>query len=126
MNQSKQMKLFHRLKNCFRRSKEEDKEKRSPYANEDVAKVPKIKMMERIAEVVKAAQSEKEEKKGRDEGSSTGEGGPKSPLDQFAIHPLIDMKIGGNLVPNAWQSLVELLYDFVLNLVNEQIGYDTL
>ncbi|KAE9584253.1 putative ATP synthase, F0 complex, subunit A (mitochondrion) [Lupinus albus] len=77
-----------------------------------------------------------------------------SPLDQFAIHPLIDMKIGdlyfsftnpslfmllsltlflllvhlvtkkggGHLVPNAWQSLVELLYDFVLNLVNEQIG----
>ena len=28
----------------------------------------------------------------------------------------------GNLVPNAWQSLVELLDDFVLNLVNEQIG----
>lgn len=88
-----------------------------------------------------------------------GEGGGKqpsikSPLDQFAIHPLIDMKIGdlyfsftnpslfmllsltlflllvhlvtkkggGHLVPNAWQSLVELLYDFVLNLVNEQIG----
>lgn len=29
---------------------------------------------------------------------------------------------GGNSVPNAWQSLVELLYDFVLNPVNEQIG----
>ncbi len=29
---------------------------------------------------------------------------------------------GGNLVPNAWQSLVELIYDFVSNLVNEQIG----
>ncbi|KAI3900359.1 hypothetical protein MKW92_035694 [Papaver armeniacum] len=29
---------------------------------------------------------------------------------------------GGNLVPNAWQSLVEQIYDFVLNLVNEQIG----
>ncbi|XP_019102209.1 PREDICTED: uncharacterized protein LOC109133472 [Camelina sativa] len=29
---------------------------------------------------------------------------------------------GGNLVPNAWQSLVELLYDFVLNLIKEQIG----
>ncbi|KAI4999207.1 hypothetical protein ZWY2020_060068 [Hordeum vulgare] len=26
------------------------------------------------------------------------------------------------VVPNAWQSLVELIYDFVLNLVNEQIG----
>lgn len=77
-----------------------------------------------------------------------------SPLEQFAILPLIPMKIGnlyfsftnssffmlltlslvlllvyfvtkkggGNLVPNAWQSLVELIYDFVLNLVNEQIG----
>jgi len=77
-----------------------------------------------------------------------------SPLDQFAIHPLIPMKIGnfffsftnpslfmlltlslvlllvhfvtkkggGNSVPNAWQSLVELIYDFVPNLVNEQIG----
>jgi F-type H+-transporting ATPase subunit a len=29
---------------------------------------------------------------------------------------------GGYLVPNAWQSLVEILYDFVLNLVNEQIS----
>jgi F0F1-type ATP synthase membrane subunit a len=28
----------------------------------------------------------------------------------------------GKSVPNAWQSLVELIYDFVLNLVNEQIG----
>jgi F-type H+-transporting ATPase subunit a len=77
-----------------------------------------------------------------------------SPLEQFAIIPLIPMKIGnlyfsftnpslfmlltlslvlllvhfvtkkggGNSVPNAWQSLVELIYDFVPNLVNEQIG----
>ena len=77
-----------------------------------------------------------------------------SPLDQFAIHPIIDFHIGnfyisftnqslstlltvvfvvfgyflvtkkggGKLVPNAWQSLVEQIYDFVLNLVNEQIG----
>jgi F-type H+-transporting ATPase subunit a len=77
-----------------------------------------------------------------------------SPLEQFAILPLIPMKIGnlyfsftnpslfmlltlslvlllvhfvtknggGNSVPNAWQSLVELIYDFVPNLVNEQIG----
>ena len=29
---------------------------------------------------------------------------------------------GGKSVPNAWQSSVELIYDFVLNLVNEQIG----
>ncbi|XP_075514225.1 ATP synthase subunit a-like [Primulina tabacum] len=34
----------------------------------------------------------------------------------------VTKKGGGKLVPNAWQSLVELLYDFVLNLVNEQIG----
>jgi F-type H+-transporting ATPase subunit a len=31
-------------------------------------------------------------------------------------------KGGGKSVPNAWQSLVEFIYDFVLNLVNEQIG----
>nr|YP_009913611.1 ATPase subunit 6 [Luffa acutangula]QLJ93046.1 ATPase subunit 6 [Luffa acutangula] len=79
---------------------------------------------------------------------------PNSPLEQFAILPLIPMNIGnfyfsftnpslfmlltlslvlllvhfvtknggGNSVPNAWQSLVELIYDFVPNLVNEQIG----
>ena len=29
---------------------------------------------------------------------------------------------GGRLAPNAWQSFVEILYDFVLNLVNEQIS----
>lgn len=85
-----------------------------------------------------------------------GGGGPvkESPLDQFSIHPILDLDIGnfffsftnpslsmlltlgfvllvffvvtkkggGKLVPNAWQSLVELIYDFVLNLVNEQIG----
>ena len=34
----------------------------------------------------------------------------------------ITKKGGGKSVPNAWQSLVELIYDFVLNLVNEQIG----
>ncbi|KAK7375943.1 hypothetical protein VNO78_35258 [Psophocarpus tetragonolobus] len=77
-----------------------------------------------------------------------------SPLDQFEIIPLMDMKIGdlyfsftnpslfmlltlslvlllfhfvtkkggGKSVPNAWQSLVELIYDFVPNLVNEQIA----
>ncbi|CAN6452538.1 unnamed protein product [Victoria cruziana] len=77
-----------------------------------------------------------------------------SPLEQFAIPPLIPMNIGnfsfsftnpslsmlltislvlllvqlvtknggGNSVPNAWQSLVELIHDFVPNPVNEQIG----
>uniref|UniRef100_A0A494GA38 F-ATPase protein 6 n=1 Tax=Solanum lycopersicum TaxID=4081 RepID=A0A494GA38_SOLLC len=30
--------------------------------------------------------------------------------------------VGGSALPNAWQSLVELIYDFVLNPVNEQIG----
>ena len=34
----------------------------------------------------------------------------------------VTKKGGGKSVPNAWQSLVELLYSFVLNLVNEQIG----
>ncbi|KAM7460042.1 hypothetical protein LguiA_035972 [Lonicera macranthoides] len=29
---------------------------------------------------------------------------------------------GGKSVPNAWQSLVEFIYDFVPNPVNEQIG----
>lgn len=84
----------------------------------------------------------------------TGELLIPSPLDQFGIHPILDLNIGnfylsftnlslfmlltlglvlllvfvvtkkggGKLVPNAWQSLVELIYDFVLNLVNEQIG----
>ncbi|KAK3433396.1 hypothetical protein EUGRSUZ_D01303 [Eucalyptus grandis] len=33
----------------------------------------------------------------------------------------VTKKGGGNSVPNAWQSLVELIYDFVLNLVNKQI-----
>jgi F-type H+-transporting ATPase subunit a len=87
-----------------------------------------------------------------------GVGGPvidlSSPLDQFSIHPIMDLHIGnydfsftnpslsmlltlglvlllvfvvtkkggGKSVPNAWQSLVELIYDFVPNLVNEQIG----
>ncbi len=74
-----------------------------------------------------------------------------SPLEQFAIISLIPINIGnlsftnaslfmfltistvlllchlvtwkgGYLVPNAWQSFVEMLYDFVLNLVNEQIS----
>jgi F-type H+-transporting ATPase subunit a len=77
-----------------------------------------------------------------------------SPLDQFAIHPILPFHIdkfylsftnlslsmlltlcfvllgfflvtkkgGGKSVPNALQSLVEQIYDFVLNLVNEQIG----
>nr|BCT43307.1 ATPase subunit 6 [Musella lasiocarpa] len=34
----------------------------------------------------------------------------------------VTKKGGGKSVPNAWQSLVELIYDFVLNPVNEQIG----
>ncbi|XLR54284.1 hypothetical protein HN51_022570 [Arachis hypogaea] len=45
-----------------------------------------------------------------------------SPLDQFAIKSFLDMRGGGKSVPNAWQSLVELIYDFVPNLANEQIG----
>lgn len=34
----------------------------------------------------------------------------------------VTKKGGGKSVPNAWQSLVELIHDFVPNLVNEQIG----
>ena len=34
----------------------------------------------------------------------------------------VTKKGGGKSVANAWQSLVELIYDFVPNLVNEQIG----
>jgi F-type H+-transporting ATPase subunit a len=77
-----------------------------------------------------------------------------SPLEQFAIIPLIPIQLypfgslsftnsslfmlvtvglvlllfhlvtlnGGYLVPNAWQSLVEMIYEFVLNLINEQIS----
>lgn len=76
-----------------------------------------------------------------------------SPLEQFAIVPLIPIWIGnlylsftnssffmllaislallffhmvtvngGHIVPNAWQSVVEMIYEFVLNLVNEQIS----
>jgi len=29
---------------------------------------------------------------------------------------------GGNLVPTPWQSLIELIYEFVVSLVSEQIG----
>jgi F0F1-type ATP synthase membrane subunit a len=35
---------------------------------------------------------------------------------------VVTKKGGGKSVPNALQSLVELIYDFVPNLVNEQIG----
>lgn len=35
---------------------------------------------------------------------------------------VVTKKGGGKSVPNAWQSLVELIYDFVPNLVKEQIG----
>lgn len=37
-------------------------------------------------------------------------------------HYFVTKKGGGKSVPNAWQSLVEFLSSFVLNLVNEQIG----
>ena len=29
---------------------------------------------------------------------------------------------GGNLVPSRWQSIVEMIYEFVVSLVDEQIG----
>uniref|UniRef100_A0A453L8Z6 F-ATPase protein 6 n=1 Tax=Aegilops tauschii subsp. strangulata TaxID=200361 RepID=A0A453L8Z6_AEGTS len=40
----------------------------------------------------------------------------------FFYFLLLRKKGGGKSVPNAWQSLAELIYDFVLNLVNKQIG----
>ncbi|RYR72899.1 hypothetical protein Ahy_A02g007125 [Arachis hypogaea] len=40
----------------------------------------------------------------------------------FLLFHLVTKKGGGKSVPNAWQSLVELIYDFVPNLANEQIG----
>ena len=81
-------------------------------------------------------------------------GSNPNPLEQFSVHPILDLHIGnfyfsftnlslsmlltlglvllmvfvvtkkggGKSVPNALQSLVELIYDFVPNLVNEQIG----
>lgn len=51
-----------------------------------------------------------------------------SPLFMLLTTGLVPLSVhsatknGGNLVPNAWQSLVELIHDFVLNPVNEQIG----
>ena len=77
-----------------------------------------------------------------------------SPLEQFAIIPIIPLHIGnfyfsftnsslfmmlttgfflllsffvtfkgGNLVPNRWQSFVEMIFEFVANLVEEQVGH---
>jgi hypothetical protein len=66
----------------------------------------------------------------------------ESPLEPFAMNPYVALSLsmlltlvlilvgcfvftkkgGGKSVPNALQSLVEQIYDFVLNLVNEQIG----
>lgn len=67
------------LKACFRRSKaKEEKEKRSPYANEEVAKIPKEEMMERIADVVKAESEKEKQEKGRDEGYKVGWVGSRS------------------------------------------------
>ena len=42
---------------------------------------------------------------------------PTISLILLLVHLVISN--GGHLVPNAWQSLVEMTYDFVLNLVNE-------
>nr|QCQ81899.1 hypothetical protein [Ammopiptanthus mongolicus] len=68
-NEPKQMKKIIEMLNCFRRSKakEEKDKRRSPYANEEVAKLSKEEMMDRIKDkdVVKA-ESEKKQEKGRD------------------------------------------------------------
>lgn len=66
-------------KACFKRSRaKEEKEKRSPYANEEVAKIPKEEMMERIADVVKAESEKSKQEKGRDEGYKVGWVGSRS------------------------------------------------
>lgn len=57
------MKIWEAIKTCFKRDSSK-KEERSPYYSEEVSKVPKDKMMERIAHVVKSAEEE-QEKKGR-------------------------------------------------------------
>jgi F-type H+-transporting ATPase subunit a len=43
-------------------------------------------------------------------------------LGSVLLLVFVTKKGGGKLVLNSWQSLVELIYDFVPNLVNEQIG----
>lgn len=70
------MKIWEGIKACFKRNSSK-KEERSPYSNEKVSKVPKDKMMERIAHVVKGAKEE-QEKKGRDEGYQVGWVGSRS------------------------------------------------
>lgn len=77
-----------------------------------------------------------------------------SPLEQFAIHRIVDIRIGGidasitnsslamitaivlvtlfltlgmrrhALVPGRWQSLAEMSYEFVANMVRENAGHD--
>jgi F-type H+-transporting ATPase subunit a len=42
-------------------------------------------------------------------------------LVSLLIH-LVTLNGGGNLVPTTWQSIVEMIYEFVVNLVDEQVG----
>lgn len=77
-----------------------------------------------------------------------------SPVEQFKLNPLVPIEIGGldlsftnsalfmalavvgagvfltqsmrgrHLVPNRWQSMAELSYEFIANMVREQVGSD--
>lgn len=58
------MKIWEAIKTCFKRDSSK-KEERYPYYSEEVSKVPKEKMMERIAHVVKSAEEEQEKKGSR-------------------------------------------------------------
>ncbi len=83
-----------------------------------------------------------------------GAPGPEGPLSQFEIHSLIPLKLGGvdisytnsallmtivllavtafltlgtgrrALVPGRWQSMAELSYEFVANLIRDTVGQD--
>jgi uncharacterized protein with PIN domain len=52
------VKVWKTLKACFFRETEKN-EHRSTYCNEEVSKVPKDKMMERIADIIRGEQGKK-------------------------------------------------------------------
>lgn len=40
----------------------------------------------------------------------------------FLLFKMVTVEDGGRLIPTRWQTLVEMIYEFVMNLVDEQIG----
>lgn len=56
--------IWESIKACFKWGSSK-KEERSPYSNEKVSKVPKEKMIERIAHLVRSAKEEQEKKRSR-------------------------------------------------------------